>query len=90
MGDFNAPWHVIEDSQGFSNIHHCADPDEGDTGDIVATCFQDEAHCNLIAAAPELLAALSGLLSQVECGTALDCALCDAARVAIAKATGAS
>jgi cytochrome c5 len=36
-----------------------------------------------------LLEALEGLLAKVECGTALDCKLCDAARAAIAAAKGA-
>lgn len=50
---FSGPWHVITDSQGYDNIHH-APADEGDTGDIVASCFQDADHAHLIAAAPEL------------------------------------
>lgn len=49
-----------------------------------------EANARLIAAAPCLLEALEGLLAKVECGTALDCDLCDAARAAIAKARGAA
>lgn len=50
---FSGPWHVVNDSQGFDNIHH-APADDGDTGDIVATCYQDSEHVRLIAAAPEL------------------------------------
>jgi hypothetical protein len=65
MDAFSAPWHLIEDSQGYQNIHHRANPDEGDTGDIVATCFQDEAHAHLIAAAPELLAASKNALETL-------------------------
>lgn len=44
----------------------------------------------LMAAAPDLLDALKNLLAKVECGTALYCELCDAARAAIAKAEGKS
>lgn len=58
--NFSGPWHVITDSQGYDNIHH-APADYGDTGDIVATCFQDSDHARLIAAAPELYGALTGL-----------------------------
>lgn len=50
----------------------------------------DCADARLIAAAPELLVALQGLLAKVECGTALDCPLCDAARAAIALAQGSA
>ncbi|PZQ55740.1 MAG: hypothetical protein DI555_06860 [Novosphingobium pentaromativorans] len=50
---FSGPWHVVNDSQGYDNIHH-APADDGDTGDIVATCYQDGDHARLIAAAPEL------------------------------------
>lgn len=57
MDQFNAPWHIIEDTQGFANIHH-APEDDGDTGDIVATCFQDDAHARLMTAAPDMLEAL--------------------------------
>jgi hypothetical protein len=53
---FNAPWHIVVDSQGFDNIHHKAE--DGHNGDVVATCYQDKAHANLINAAPELLEAL--------------------------------
>ena len=48
------------------------------------------ANACLIAAAPELLHALQQLLAKVECGTALECLLCEAARAAIAKAEGRS
>lgn len=54
---FSGPWHVITDSQGYESIHH-ATADDGGTGDIVATCFQDAEHARLIAAAPELYEAL--------------------------------
>lgn len=47
-------------------------------------------NANLIEAAPELLDALTGLLGKVECGSSLECELCDAARSAIAKAKGHS
>lgn len=58
MSPFSAPWHLIEDSQGFANIHH-APEDDGDTGDLVATCFQDDDHALLIVSAPDLLKEIS-------------------------------
>lgn len=45
-----------------------------------------EANCNLIAAAPALLAALQDLLHVHGCSH--DCAVCDEARAAIARAKG--
>lgn len=48
-----------------------------------------QANARLIAAAPDLLDALTALLAKVHCGTALECSLCDAARAAITKAKGA-
>ena len=53
-------WEIIEDNQGFLNIHTARELGEEDLGpaDIVATCYQDEPYARLIAAAPDLLAAL--------------------------------
>lgn len=62
---FSGPWHVITDSQGYDNIHH-APVDEGDTGDIVASCYQDRDHASLIAAAPELLDVASLVLEHFD------------------------
>lgn len=47
-----------------------------------------KANAHLIAAAPDLYAALEKLLAKVECGTALNCAVCDAARAALSSARG--
>ena len=47
------PWELIPDAKGFLNIHHPSE--DGRSGDLVATCFQDEAHAALIASAPDLL-----------------------------------
>ena len=52
-----APWELHTDSEGFLNIHHPSE--DGRTGDLVAVVFQDDAHANLIKAAPVMLAALS-------------------------------
>lgn len=49
-----------------------------------------DANAALIAAAPDMYEALKGLLAKVECGTALECELCDAARNALKKAQGKS
>lgn len=93
---FSGPWHVITDSQGYANVHHAPD-DDGDTGDIVATCFQDDDHARLIAAAPDLLEALTDLhwiLATAESNASGNpeweavSAKVNAARAAIAKATG--
>ncbi len=53
-----------------------------------ATDEERDANARLIAAAPDLLEALEQLLAKVECGTALQCELCDKARATIAKAKG--
>lgn len=50
------PWELHPDERGYLNIHHPSE--DGQTGDLVATCFQDEAHANLIKSAPALMAAL--------------------------------
>lgn len=51
-----APWELHIDLEGFLNIHHPSE--DGRTGDLVATVFQDEAHANLVKAAPAMMAAL--------------------------------
>ena len=60
------PWEIVEDSQGFSNIHHPREDDGSCTGDLVATCFQDERHAAMLRAAPELLAALERLVTATD------------------------
>lgn len=66
-----------------------ADYGQNAGGDITdAQRAHMEADAALIGAAPEVLGALKNLLAEVECGTALECPLCDAARAAIAKAEG--
>lgn len=52
------PWEIVEDDKGFLNIHHPREDDGTQTGDLVATCFQDERHAAMLRAAPEMLAAL--------------------------------
>lgn len=59
-----SPWEIIEDDDGYSNIHHPRE--EGQLGDIVCTVFQDEDHARLIAAAPELLQAAQVMLAERE------------------------
>ena len=56
----------------------------------VAEVFDGADDCDLVAAAPDMYEALKGLLAKVECGTALECDLCDAARNALKKAEGKS
>ena len=51
---------------------------------------EQDANVRLIAAAPELLAALRAMLSVCGCGTALDCSVCNSARAAILQAEGKS
>lgn len=54
---------------------------------IVAYQSADSLHsAELRDIASSLYDALKRLLAKVECGTALDCGLCDAARAALAKA----
>lgn len=87
------PWSVVNEhdevtviagehiSHGFKVRYEIARDVGGHRGD-------EYANARLIAAAPDLLEAIQALLRKVECGTALHCDLCDAARAAIAKATG--
>ena len=72
-------------SEAVAIVHHQCYPLVNPDGVDAAA-----ARANIIAAAPELLSALTGLLSKVECGSSLECELCDAARAAIAKAKGHS
>lgn len=58
------PWEIVEDSQGFLNIHHPREDDGAQTGDLVATCFQDERHAALLRAAPEMLRALEKAVAR--------------------------
>jgi len=82
---FSGPWHVITDSQGYDNIHH-APADDGDTGDIVATCFQDSDHARLIAAAPELYTACQYIVDAAENGDEMTAV--EMATAALSKARG--
>lgn len=84
---FSGPWHVIADSQGYANIHHKSD-DDGDTGDIVATCFQDDDHAHLIAAAPELYDALQLVLDTYGFDSSTDSSIWQTVTAALAKARG--
>lgn len=85
-------WEIIRDHNGYLNIHHA--PEDGISGDLVATCFQDEEHAALITAAPELLAALELANDAITIAARLrlipwDSAatITDSARKAIRKAT---
>lgn len=57
------PWELHPDERGYLNIHHPSE--DGRTGDLVATVYQDEAHANLIKNAPRLLTAIKALIPFV-------------------------
>lgn len=85
---FSGPWHVVNDSQGFDNIHH-APAGDGDTGDIVATCYQDSDHAHLIAAAPDMFDALARAMKWLAISDDVRCEKdFKAAEAALAKARG--
>jgi hypothetical protein len=79
-----APWQRI-DTPDYAEIHPIG---SGDGPPIALVA--NPADADLFVAAPDLLEALKQLLATVECGTALECPLCDAARAAIAKAESRS
>jgi len=73
VGDYDTPFTVAD----------CCASDPGDTTGL------QEANARLIAAAPDLLAALEGLLAILDAGALYETQSV-AARAAIAKATGAT
>lgn len=82
------PWKVREDYAGAQSVVS-ADAFLARVGP--PNTEQAEANARLIAAAPELLEALQGLLAAVEQGTLPGSGKAqDAARAAIAKATGSA
>lgn len=70
----------------YMRIHCSSDPNEGDN--LRGYC--GEANARLIAAAPELLEALTKLLDEVESDFSPSQLTRNAARAALAKATGES
>lgn len=75
-------WHIVAGNQAIATVHAASKK----RNEPYASMFEENA--NLIAAAPELLAALEGLLSDscvvMNCGNGV----LHAARIAIAKAKG--
>ena len=94
------PWSVLVNRQGYPYQIHAINGDNTKTGTVgtsvtrwksiaLPSIAEGKANARLIAAAPELLAALYGLLFKAPdaTGEAHD-ALWNAARAAYAKATG--
>ena len=81
------PWEITRQTHGLSVGGHCS-PDDSD---MEYVCFIEDHHreganSHLIAAAPDLLAALEGLLPMW--GSGIKEPHVEAARAAIAKAKG--
>lgn len=58
------------------------------SGEYVVAKDMPIEDARMTAASPDLYAALEKLLAKVECGTAINCAVCDAARAALSSARG--
>lgn len=76
-GNISADFTIYEKSD-------CAGP----TYSPIADCYENKSNAILIAAAPDLLAALQSLLELADRQIEEDCPQIDKARDAIAKATG--
>ena len=90
-----APWRIEWGmSQGGDGHHVCDASDMGPLSIIASVHFHDDAdgetkaNARLIAAAPDLLAALRGLLDYGSLGAYGRAAAVNAALAAVAKATG--
>ena len=96
------PWHIddarLHETTGQMLGVYVAAPSGGRICEVFVNCLVNtddkcRANAHLIAAAPDLLKALQGLLSVAEGKTirpGSDWKLIDAARVAVAKATGST
>ncbi len=80
------PWQIKVDALGYPSIY--GTDEDGRPGDLVAHCFADHEH--LIRSAPELLAALKGVLAKVIVWDGNPDEMIRSARAAIAKAEGRS
>jgi len=71
---------TLSDGQGINIIAECSDPDG------IRSAGEDSANAKLIAAAPDLLAALEAMIAKIDADKLpISCSL---ARAAIAKARG--
>jgi hypothetical protein len=83
-------WQIVTDDLGYDSIHETNE--NGGPGDLVCDVFGDSKRSDLIAAAPDLYAALSDLIPHVWVAEGDDAlaAKLESARDALLKATGKS
>ena len=86
----HGPWKVVERGASFSS--HEIRPVKLSQGAIplawVAKLNDGQANARLIAAAPDLLAALKALVDACDCGPDVHCRSCELGLRAVAKAEG--